>query len=164
MCNTEQSRTKVLRAEDVLAKLNSGGYTVRGKSLTLKTAHLLLIFKDADKTGDLDVVEWFKLEHYVAVVRREYVESYESSNPTSDTQTQMKKALAAHDFDLDEETFKFLWLEYRSQGGIEYNDYVAALTRLHILKDRFQAHLLNLPCDCRVARFSFKQFMKSAII
>ncbi|XP_072249868.1 sorcin-like [Leuresthes tenuis] len=154
----------MLRAEDVLAKLNSGGYTVRGKSLTLKTAHLLLIFMDADKSGDLDVVELFKLEHYVAVVRREYVESYESSNPPSVTQTQMKRALAAHDFDLDEETLKFLWLEYRSQGGIEYNNYVAALTRLHILKDRFQAHLLNLPCDCQVARFSFKQFMKSAII
>lgn len=49
----------------------------------------------ADKTGDLDVVEVFKLEHYVAAARREYVESYESMNPPSVTQTQMKKALSA---------------------------------------------------------------------
>lgn len=49
----------------------------------------------ADKTGDLDVVEVFKLEHYVAAARREYVESYESMNPPSVTQTQMRKALSA---------------------------------------------------------------------
>lgn len=47
-----------------------------------------------DKSGDLDVVEVFKLEHYVAVARREYVESYERRNPASITQTQMKKTLS----------------------------------------------------------------------
>ncbi|TNN51864.1 Frizzled-1 [Liparis tanakae] len=51
---------------------------------------------DADKTGDLNVVEVFKLEHHVAVLRREYVESYEGRNPPSVTQTQMKKALSLH--------------------------------------------------------------------
>lgn len=50
----------------------------------------------ADKTGDLNVVEYFKLEHYVAGVRREYVENSESRHPASVTQSQMKKALAAH--------------------------------------------------------------------
>lgn len=48
----------------------------------------------ADKTGDLNVVEVFKLEHHVAVLRREYVESYEGRNPPSVTKTQMKKALS----------------------------------------------------------------------
>lgn len=47
----------------------------------------------ADSSRDLDAVELFKLEHYVAVVRREYVESYESRNPPSVTRTQLKKAL-----------------------------------------------------------------------
>lgn len=47
----------------------------------------------ADSSRDLDAVEVFKLEHYVAVVRREYVESYESRNPPSVTRTQLKKAL-----------------------------------------------------------------------
>lgn len=47
----------------------------------------------ADSSRDLDEVELFKLEHYVAVVRREYVESYESRNPPSVTQAQLKKAL-----------------------------------------------------------------------
>lgn len=163
-CISEENRREMLRAEEVLAKLNAGGYTVHGKSLTLKTVHLLLVLMDADKTGDLDVVELFKLEHYVAVLRREYVEIYESRTPSAVTQTQMKKAVASHDFNLDEETFRALWFEYSTDGGIEYNSYVAALTKLKILKDRFEAHLLNLSCDCRVASFSFKQFMKSAII
>ncbi|KAM6909968.1 sorcin-like [Xenentodon cancila] len=154
----------MLSAEDVLAKLNAGGYSVRGNSLTLRTARLLLVHVDEDKTADLDVVEFFKLEHYVAVIRREYVESYESRNPPAVTETQMKKAVAAHDFNLDKETFRALWVEYRSQGGISYDNYVAALTKLHILKDRFQSHLLNLPCHCQVASFSFNQFLKSAII
>ncbi|CAG6014424.1 unnamed protein product, partial [Menidia menidia] len=158
-CNAfpEEMCVSMLRAEHLLAKLNDGGYTVRGKPLTLKTAHLLLTYMDADKTGDLDAVELFKLEHYVAVTRREYVESYESRNPPAVTQNQMKKRLAAHDIDLDEETFRVLWFDYNSHGGIDYNNYVAALTKLHILKDRFQAHQINLPCDCQVARFSFKQ-------
>ncbi|XP_035991327.1 uncharacterized protein LOC105917773 isoform X1 [Fundulus heteroclitus] len=164
MCISENNRKEVLMVEDVLSKLKTGGYTVLGKSLTLKTAHLLLTLMDTDKTGDLDVVEFFKLEHYVAVIRREYVENYESRTLSAVTQTQMKKAIAFHDFKLDEETFRALWVEYSSQDGIDYDAYVALLTKLKILKDRFQAHLLNLACDCRVASFSFKQFMKSAII
>lgn len=50
----------------------------------------------ADKTGDLDVVEFFKLEHYVAAIRREYVGNYESRGPSAVTQTQMKKVVASH--------------------------------------------------------------------
>ncbi|XP_028282342.1 atrial natriuretic peptide-converting enzyme-like [Parambassis ranga] len=164
MCVSEDRRPDMLIAEDVVAKLNAAGYSVRGQSLTLKTARLLLTLMDADKTGDLNVVEYFKLEHYVAGVRREYVESSESRHPASVTQSQMKRALAAHEFNLDDETFRVLWLEYGSQGGIEYDKYVAAMTRLQILKDRFLAHVLNLPCDCVVARFTFKQFMKSAVV
>ncbi|GAA6217176.1 uncharacterized protein LOC109641343 [Lates japonicus] len=163
-CVSEDSRTEMLNAESLLAKLNAGGYTVRGKSLSLRTARLLLTLMDADRSGDLDVVELFKLEHYVAVVRREYVESYERRNPPSVTQTQLKKALSAHDFGLDEETFRILWHEHQSQGGIDYDEYMAVMTKLQILKDRFRAHLLSLPCNCEVASFSFQQFMKSAII
>lgn len=41
------------------------------------------------------MTEVFKLEHFVSVVRREYVESYESTIPPSVTQTQLKKAISA---------------------------------------------------------------------
>nr|XP_020473008.1 uncharacterized protein LOC109970049 isoform X2 [Monopterus albus] len=135
---TTESCEHMLNAEAVLAKLNAGGYSVHGKSLSLKTACLLLTLMDADKTGDLGVVEFFKLEHYVAIVRREYLESYESRTPPSVTQTQMKKALSAREFNLEDETFTTLWHEYRSQGGIDYDEYVAVLARLQILKGRYQ--------------------------
>ncbi|XP_013880017.1 uncharacterized protein LOC106529207 [Austrofundulus limnaeus] len=164
MCVSEDLRKEMLSAEEVLAKLNANGYTVSGKSLTLTTARLLLILMDADKTGDLDAVEFFRLEHYVAVIRREYVENYESSTPSTVIQANMKKAVDAHGFSLDDETFKALWFEYNTKGGIDYDKYVAALTKLQILKDRFQAHLLNLSCNCQIASFSFNQFIKSAII
>nr|XP_015805444.2 uncharacterized protein LOC107379270 [Nothobranchius furzeri] len=164
MCVSEDDRKEMLRAEGVLAKLNAGGYTVHGKSLSLKTARLLLTLMDADKTGDLDVVEFFKLEHHVAVIRREYVGNYNSRDPNAVTKPQLMKAVADHDFDLDEETFRALWYEYSAEGGIDYDKYVAALTKLQILKDRFNSHLLNLSCDCKIASFSFKQFMKSTII
>ncbi|XP_023279879.1 uncharacterized protein LOC111668153 isoform X1 [Seriola lalandi dorsalis] len=165
MCISEESRTEqMLNVETVLAKLNAGGYSVRGKSLSLKTARLLLILMDADNTGDLDVLEFFKLEHFVAIVRREYVESYERRTPPSVPEAQLKRALSVHDFGVDDETFRILWLKYGSRSGIDYDEYVAVITELQILKDRFKAHLLNLPCDCQVASFSFKQFMKSAII
>ncbi|XP_054476925.1 uncharacterized protein LOC129109032 [Anoplopoma fimbria] len=163
-CIAEDSGSDVLNAEQLLAKLIAGGYSVRGKTLSLKTARLLLTLMDADKTGDLDVVEVFKLEHYVAVLRREYVESYEKRNPPSVIKTQMKKALALREFNLDDETFRVLWNENRSTGGIDYDEYMAVLTKLQILRERFQTHLLSLPCDCKVASFSFKQFMKAAII
>ncbi|XP_031723369.1 uncharacterized protein LOC116394431 isoform X2 [Anarrhichthys ocellatus] len=163
-CISEDSRPEMLNAEGLLAKLIAGGYSVRGKTLSLKTAHLLLTLMDADKTGDLNVVEVFKLETYVAVLRREYVESYETRTPPSVTQTQLKKALSLREFDLEDKTFRVLWQENRSKDGINYDEFVAVLTKLQILKERFQAHLLSLPCDCHVASFSFKQFMTSAII
>lgn len=49
----------------------------------------------ADKSGDLDLTEVFKLEHFVSAVRREYVESYESRVPPSVTQKQLKRAISA---------------------------------------------------------------------
>lgn len=42
------------------------------------------------------MVEFFKLEHYAAVIRREYVENYDSRTQSTVTQAQMKKAVAAH--------------------------------------------------------------------
>ncbi|XP_036071594.1 uncharacterized protein LOC112143791 isoform X3 [Oryzias melastigma] len=159
----ENSRMKMLSAEDVLDKLNAGGYTVHGKSLTLKTAQLLMTLMDRNKSGDLDVMEFLKLEHFVAAIRREYAENYDSRNPAV-TKIQMKKAIAAHDFNLDGETFDALWSVQDSKTGIDYDDYMAALTKLYILKDRFQAHLLDLPCNCHVASFSLEQFMKAAIM
>lgn len=176
------------------------------------------------------------MEHFVSVVRREYVESYESRIPPSVTQTQLKKAISsrgnnkaaiqgrallyarrAHfflcliEFDLDDETFRALWNEFQTEDGIGYDEYMAVLAKLQVLRGqlicrtlapnqagpsvrscqalaatrlvvfdiltvivvalqalasfeycpsvsaRFQAHLQNLPCDCQVATFSFKQ-------
>nr|XP_043889448.1 uncharacterized protein LOC122774355 isoform X2 [Solea senegalensis] len=164
MCASEESRTEMLNAEGVLAKLNAGGFSVRGRPLSLRTARLLLTLMDTDVTRDLDVVEFFKLEHYMAALRREYVESYERRNPPSVTQTQMKKALSDRGFTVDDDTFTTLWQQHGSQGGINYDEYTAAVTKLHILKQRFTARLLSLPCDCEVSSFSLKQFLKSAII
>lgn len=42
------------------------------------------------------MVEFYKLEHYAAVIRREYVENYDSRTQSAVTQAQMKKAVAAH--------------------------------------------------------------------
>ncbi|XP_071401879.1 uncharacterized protein [Centroberyx affinis] len=164
MCVTEDSSPEELNAEAVLAKLNDRGYSVRGKSLSLETAHILLTFKDADKSGNLDVMEFSKLEHYVGVTRREYLESYDWRNPGSVTEVQIKKALAVRGLTLDAETFKALWRRFSFQGGINYDDFVAVITKLLVLKDRFRAHQTNLPCDCQVASFSFKQFIESTIV
>ncbi|XP_034534269.1 uncharacterized protein LOC117808693, partial [Notolabrus celidotus] len=163
MCISEDSRPEVLTPEDVVVKLNAGGYSVRGKSVTLRTARLLVALVDADKSEDLDAVEVFKMEHYVAVVRREYVESYEKRTPPAVTKPQLKRAMSEREFNLDDGTFRVLWRDHRTGNGIEYDDYLAVLTKLHVLRDRFQAQLLNLPCDCEVASFSFRHFMRSAI-
>ncbi|XP_041648769.1 uncharacterized protein LOC121513235 isoform X2 [Cheilinus undulatus] len=157
------SDPETLTPEDVVAKLDAAGYSVRGQSLTLRTARLLVALTDADKSGDLDAVEVFKMEHFVASVRREYVETYESRTPPSVTQTQLKKALTDHEFNIDDGTFRTLWRDHRTENGIGYDDFVTVITKLQILRDRFQAQLLNLPCDCQVASFNFRQFMRSAI-
>lgn len=46
-----------------------------------------------DNSGELETVEVFKLEHYAAALRREYVESYESRDPPSVSRAQMKKSM-----------------------------------------------------------------------
>lgn len=38
------------------------------------------------------------------------------------------------EFDLDNETFQTLWNEYQVKGGIHYDEFVAVLTKLQILK------------------------------
>ncbi|XP_061631281.1 uncharacterized protein LOC133478967 isoform X1 [Phyllopteryx taeniolatus] len=156
-CVTDDNRSEMMNAEDVAARLQAGGHSVGGKPLTVRTARLLLTLADADKSGELDMVEFFRLDHYVAAARREYVDSYERKHPPSFTQAHMEEALTVRGFELDKDSLKTLWLEYSRQGKLEYDDFIALLTRMHILKDRFQAHLLSLPCDCQVATFSFKQ-------
>ncbi|XP_061144583.1 uncharacterized protein LOC133160692 isoform X2 [Syngnathus typhle] len=164
-CVTDDEKSEaMLNAEDVAARLQVAGHSIGGKSLSVRTARLLLTLTDADKSGYLDVVEFFKLDHYVAAARREYLDRYERRQPPSFTQANMNDALTARDFGLDRDSLKTLWLEYSSQGKLDYDDFIALLTRMQILKARFQSHILNLPCDCQVASFSFKQFMKSAVV
>ncbi|XP_057690735.1 atrial natriuretic peptide-converting enzyme-like isoform X2 [Corythoichthys intestinalis] len=163
-CVTEDNRSEMLDANGIVAALLAGGHSVRGKSLTIRTARLLLKLADADQSGDLDMLEYFKLDHYVAAARREYVDTYERRQPHSFTQANMNEALAVRGFELERDSLITLWLEYSNQGKLEYDEFIALLTRLQILKDSFHANLLNLPCDCKVASFSFKQFMKSAVV
>ena len=37
-------------------------------------------------------------------------------------------------FDLDDKTFRTLWQDYQSTGGIDYDEFVAVLTKLQILR------------------------------
>ncbi|XP_029928307.1 uncharacterized protein LOC115373851 [Myripristis murdjan] len=164
MCVTEGDSPERLRADGVLAKLNNRGYSVHGKALSLETAHILLTYKDEDGSGSLDVAEFSKLEQYVSVTRREYLESYEWRNQGFLNEPQMKRALLARGITLDKDSFKVLWQRYSSRGGIDYDNFMAMITKLLILKDRFEAHQVNMPCDCQIASFSFKQFLKSTII
>lgn len=142
-----------------------------------------------DNSGELETVEVFKLEHYAAALRREYVESYESRDPPSVRRAQMRKALTERgecsyfslfflgvapeyqllqsapldqsrigktqvnssfkwvdqrvwdvrpallaDLQLDGETFETLWVQHQSDGGIDYDEFVAVLTKLRILR------------------------------
>ncbi|XP_056142254.1 uncharacterized protein LOC130117990 [Lampris incognitus] len=163
-CIEEDSAHEELDVEGILAKLKNNRYTVRDQSLSLQTAQILLTFKDADQSGKLDVVEFLSLSHYLDVTRREYVESYEWKNHGHVTEDQMKTALRVRKLSLDDDAFLVLWRRYASQGGIKYDDFIAVLTKLKILKERFQDNQMSLPCDCEVASFSFSKFIKSTIM
>ncbi|XP_075996414.1 uncharacterized protein LOC142990491 [Genypterus blacodes] len=161
-CLSEARHPERVYVEDVVAKLNLRGYTVRGKSLSLETARLLSLLFDRDGSGDLDVEEFYKLELYVAFARAEYVQ-HEQEKTEFITEARMRNILNNADFALDEETFKALWFKYRLTG-VNYDDFVAIVAKLQILKARFEAHLMSLPCDCKVANFSYQQFLSSVII
>ncbi|XP_070300071.1 uncharacterized protein [Salvelinus sp. IW2-2015] len=166
-CVRGDSNPEQLTAEELLVKLNELGHSVRDQSLSLQTAHILLALEDKDKSGKLDVKEFHNLKHYVSVTKREYSESYEWQNPGFVTEYQMKNALDVRDLSLDDETFKTLWDRYSSGGGIKYDDFMAILTRLKILKARFKSRLIS-PCDaatdCEVASFSFSQLIQVTIM
>ncbi|XP_029535461.1 atrial natriuretic peptide-converting enzyme-like isoform X1 [Oncorhynchus nerka] len=166
-CVREDSNPEQLTAEELLVKLKELGHSVRDQSLSLQTAHILLVLEDKDKSGKLDVKEFHNLKHYVSVTKREYSESYEWQNPGFVTEYQMKNALDVRDLSLDDETFKTLWHRYSSGGGIKYDDFMAILTRLKILKARFKSRLIS-PCDaatdCKVASFSFSQLIQVTIM
>lgn len=154
-------------AKQILERLNTGGFSVYGNSLTLRTAHLLLSFADADRSGGLSPVEYFNMEHFVASVRREYVELTQERIPPTVTEYQLQSALFQRALiAMDKHMFQPLWRLYRNSNGngIDFDDYVAVVTRLQVLKDRFESNLLNLSCDCQVASFSYIQFIKAAII
>lgn len=60
-----------------------------------------------DNSEELETVEVFKVEHYAAALRREYVESYESRNPPFVSRAQLKKSLS----DQGECSPRSLWSE-----------------------------------------------------
>lgn len=154
-------------AKQILQRLNTGGFSVYGNSLTLRTAYLLLSLADADRSGGLSQVEYFNMEHFVAAVRREYVELNQGRTPPIVTENKLQTALFRRALiAMDESMFKPLWRLYRNSDGnsIDFDDYVAVVTRLQVLKDRFESRLLNLPCDCQVASFSYIQFINAAMV
>ncbi|XP_046907304.1 uncharacterized protein LOC124488630 [Hypomesus transpacificus] len=163
-CISEDSKTEELTAEEVLAKLNKLGYYVRDQGISLQTARTFLAFMDKDKSGKLDVAEFSKLEHYVSTIKTECIDSYELKNPGFVTKLQMKNALTVRDFILDDETFKALWDRYTTGDGIRYDDFMAILTKLKILKDGFKSNLLSLPCECEVASFQFNRFIQVTLV
>lgn len=154
-------------AKQILERLNTGGFSVYGNSLTLRTAILLVTLADADRSGGLSSVEYFNMEHFVAAVRREYIEMNQGQTPTRVTEEKLVTSLFRRGLvAVDQEMLKPLWLLYKNRDGnsIDYDDYVAVVTRLQILKVRFEARLLNLPTECQVAGFSLIQFLKAAIL
>ncbi|XP_072320490.1 uncharacterized protein [Eucyclogobius newberryi] len=155
-------------AKQILERLDAGGFSVFGNSLSLRTAFLLLSLADADGSGGLSSVEYFKMEHFVASVRREYVELNQGRTPPVVTQEQVLVALVRRALlAMDRKMFQPLWRLYRNSKGnsIDFDDFVAVVTRLQVLKDRFLARLLNLPDEaCQVAAFSYLQFVQAAIL
>lgn len=154
-------------AKQILQRLNTGGFSVYGNSLTLRTAYLLLTLADADRSGGLSSVEYFNMEHFVASVRREYVELNQGRTPPLVTEDKLMTALVLRGLiAMNQEMFQPMWRLYRNNNGnsIDFDDYVALVTRLQALKDRFQERLMNLPCDCQVASFSLIQFINAAMI
>ncbi|CAL1612261.1 unnamed protein product [Knipowitschia caucasica] len=166
-CITEDGDTEA-SAKQILTRLNAGGFSVYGNSVSLRTAYLLLTLADADHTGGLSSVEFFNMEHFVASVRREYVEMNMGRTPPAVTEDQLlvalfKRGLVA----MDRKMVEPLWRLYRNSQGnsIDFDDFVAVVTRLQVLKDRFESRLLNLPCEeCQVASFSFIQFINAAVL
>ncbi|KAK7909299.1 hypothetical protein WMY93_013983 [Mugilogobius chulae] len=129
-------------AKQILARLNTGGFTVLGNSLTLRTAFLLLTLADADHSDGLSSVEYFNMEHFVASVRTEYVELNQGRAPPAVTQSQLQMALFRRALiSMDDRMFKPLWRLYRTGNSIDFDDFVALVTRLQVLKDR-----LSLVC------------------
>ncbi|KAJ0000551.1 hypothetical protein NQD34_012393 [Periophthalmus magnuspinnatus] len=166
-CITEDSDAEA-SARQILTRLNTAGFSVYGNSLTLRTAFLLLSLADADRSGGLNSVEYFNMEHFVATVRREYVELNQGRTPPAVPQDQLQKALFRRSLiGMDKKILEPLWRLYRNSQGnsIDFDDYVAVVTRLQVLKDRFASHLLNVPCEeCAVASFSYLQFINAAIL
>ncbi|KAI4799752.1 hypothetical protein KUCAC02_016648 [Chaenocephalus aceratus] len=156
MCVSEDSRPDTLDAEGILAKLNAGGYTVHSPS-PVDPHGRRPVWRPECGRGLQDGALCGSCQAGICGELREQEPALRPSKP-------MKRALSDHEFDLDDETFIVLWNGIRSRDGIEYDEYVAVMTKLLILRDRSITHQLRLPCDCQVASFSYKQFMNSAII
>ncbi|CAL8259012.1 unnamed protein product [Boreogadus saida] len=140
-----------LNAEDVLAKLEEEGSALHGQSLSLNTAHLLVTFKDNDKSGYLDILEYSNLSKYVLGTKKEFAESSEA-NLGFISSAQFNISLAAKDLAVDEQTFQALWRRYGSQGALMYDNYMEVVTKLLLLKEHYQPS------------FTFNQFIQAVIM
>ncbi|KAG7266367.1 hypothetical protein CRUP_001148 [Coryphaenoides rupestris] len=104
-----------------------------------------------DTSGSLDILEYVYLIKYVHDIKKEYAE-ISKYNQGFITAEQFNNTLAAKDLAVDEQTLQALWRRYGSQGAFTYDSYMEVVTKLLILKERYQPS------------FSFNEFIQAAIL
>ncbi|XP_031432835.1 uncharacterized protein LOC105901660 isoform X2 [Clupea harengus] len=121
------------------------------------TTCLRLFFHiDRDGSGDLNGEEYQALKSYLSVLKQQFTRWLLGPREYS----MFDRILKEHGVSLSQKTTEAIWTTYSFGKESKYDDFVAMVAGLITMKGRFDAKLLSgLPCDCKIAAFTFDELI-----
>ncbi|XP_041912774.1 frizzled-2-like [Alosa sapidissima] len=131
------------------------------KALSPTTWRKLFFYSDKDGSGNLNNKEYQEMKSFLTILRQHFTESW---LPGRHHHRSFRRILEDRGVNLSYKTTEDLWIIYKI-GKDDYDEFVVILTKLEILKGRFDAKVLSgLPCDCKIAGFTFDEFILNAAL
>ncbi|KAJ8354176.1 hypothetical protein SKAU_G00217430 [Synaphobranchus kaupii] len=160
-CVKKDSMLEELSAVELHKKLVELGHSVGDQQLSLETCKIMMSYMGKNELGKLEVKKFKKLVEELIILKREFID-YTSGVMTMH---QMETALKGREITLNSKTLESIWRHFSSEGGMQYDDFVAGTMKIQTLTDRFKKRISAvLACDCQVATFALEDFIQASLL
>ncbi|XP_063054594.1 frizzled-5-like [Engraulis encrasicolus] len=155
---TTSTPQQSIKMSDLPSILNSKAAAERSEVLSTLTCRYLFLYSDKDGSDDLNTAEFEALKTYLGNLSNLFAGRWRSATRFA----QVLNTLGLH---LDQKTTGTMIKAHGIGQGTTYDEFVSIIIRLHLMQERFNAKILSgLPCDCKIAGFTFDELILTSVL
>ncbi|KAL2084510.1 hypothetical protein ACEWY4_020028 [Coilia grayii] len=158
-CEEDRVTFTNIKISDLPSFLNEKGTAEGTEVLSSSTCRTLFLYSDRDGSGDLNAEEYKALQSYLFTLQKLFTDLWLPGRQEHDKFVQILERRGLH---LGQTTTENLFNAYGIGKRTTYDTFVSIFTKLETMEGRFDAKILSgLPCDCKIAGFTFDEVSTS---